>query len=90
MEQSGLLDRLLSVMEEDILLRIMAEVFGCSDCRYRENNAYWTSHELGDLIDPGAPGAGRRRVRINALKREYAALSDVYQRRKEAQHITLK
>ena len=53
-------------------------------------NAVGPGRVLGDLIDPGAPGAGRRRVRINALKREYAALSDVYQRRKEAQHITLK
>jgi len=67
-------------------LRIMAEVFGCSDGGYAERNTYWSSHSIQGMVDD----EDAWRDRMDALKREYASLSDAYQRRKSEQRIPLK
>jgi tRNA(Arg) A34 adenosine deaminase TadA len=67
-------------------LNIMAEVFGCSDGAYMERNAYWSSHSIQAMVDENSAGSAR----VDALKHEYAALSDFYQGQKKEQQIPLK
>lgn len=72
-------------------LRIMDEVFGCSDGGYRKSNEFWTSRGLVPMIDgSGSKQAGRWKKRVEGLRREYARLSTAYQDSKEGGAIPLK
>ena len=64
-------------------LRMLEEVFGVKDGRYRPANAYWTSGSIADLVS-AAPAAERAALegRIEALGGAYADLSATYQARK--------
>ena len=61
-------------------LRILEEVFGVADGRYRRDNAFWTSRALTELV-ARAPEAERTRLtaQVEALAKTYAELSVIYQ-----------
>lgn len=71
-------------------LRIMEEVFGCRQGSYAQTNAYWTSRHMKDMVESSGCGRSGRQARVDALKRDYAALSKSYQSRKTEQSIPLK
>jgi tRNA(Arg) A34 adenosine deaminase TadA len=72
-------------------LNIMKEVFRCDCGDYAASNAYWSSYSLLDMIDQEEKSKRAHRMdRVDALKREYAALSSQYQCRKSGQAIPLK
>lgn len=71
-------------------LRILEEVFGVQDGRYRHANAYWTSGSIADLV--AAAPAGERaalQARTEALGATYADLSAIYQAHKADTGIPL-
>ena len=66
-------------------LEILEQVFRCPEGSYNERNKYWSAWSLRDLIATAAPD--RRAgfdARVEALKRTYAELSDIYQKAKAA------
>jgi tRNA(Arg) A34 adenosine deaminase TadA len=71
-------------------LRMLEEVFGVKDGRYRPANAYWTSRSIADLVT-AAPARERAvlQARIEALGGVYADLSATYQARKADTRIPL-
>jgi len=72
-------------------LKILGEVFGCTDGNYAKSNAYWSGHHITDMIKAvGDPVRSRLQERTAALKSAYAGLSDSYQRLKDDQPIPLK
>lgn len=71
-------------------LRILKEVFRLEPGGYAKANAYWTSHDLMELIAAcdDATKAGFL-ARVAALKRVYAEMSAVYQASKGGADIPL-
>ena len=64
-------------------LRMLEEVFGVKDGRYRPANAYWTSGSIADLMAAAPPGERPAlQARMDALAGAYADLSATYQERK--------
>ena len=64
-------------------LKILDEVFRCPDGSYSENNHYWSSWAIRDLIASAEP---EQRVkfeqRVEALRQTYDELSAIYQQKK--------
>jgi len=72
-------------------LNILKEVFRCEHGNYARSNSYWFSYHLQNMIDNGDEAKRAQWIdRVNALKSEYAALSDQYQRLKTGHAIPLK
>ena len=71
-------------------LRILKEVFRLDPGGYARTNAYWTSAGVMDLIAACGPDekAGFL-ARVDALKRAYAEMSDIYQASKTDSEIPL-
>lgn len=61
-------------------LRILEQVFGCSEGGYRPRNDYWQSHNIAEMIEATtAPQAAELRRRLASLRRTYDSLSAGYQ-----------
>jgi tRNA(Arg) A34 adenosine deaminase TadA len=72
-------------------LRILKEVFTLDPGGYNATNAYWTSYDLAQEIDACAPDVRQGFLaRVEALKVEYARLSETYQAHKTGTEIPLK
>ena len=71
-------------------LRILKEVFRLDPGGYARTNAYWTSAGVMELIAACGPDekAGFL-ARVDALKRAYAEMSDIYQASKTDSEIPL-
>lgn len=71
-------------------LKILKEVFGLEPGGYRRNNAFWHSAWIADLAATTTPEerAGFA-ARIEAIKAQYAELSNLYQSSKDANSIPL-
>ncbi len=64
-------------------LVMLEEVFRCPDGSYNENNTYWKSWGLRDLIATTGPKErAKLDQRVEALKVIYAEMSDIYQKAK--------
>jgi len=71
-------------------LRILEQVFGCSDGNYRPTNNYWKSHDIVRLIESwDGPKKDSLSERVARLRRRYATMSETYQRSKGAGEIPL-
>ena len=72
-------------------LKILKEVFTLDPGGYRRENAYWVARSVDEVIggaDPAAQGA--LRARVDAIRAEYAALSEAYQGAKAENAIPLR
>lgn len=71
-------------------LKIMGEVFGLADGSYRRQNAFWKATAIAELVE-GLPETRRDAAeqRIDAIRAEYARLSDLYQSFKDDNAIPL-
>jgi len=71
-------------------LKILQEVFGIEGGSYRRSNTFWKCRAIADLVAE-AQQAERQRLsaRIEALAKTYAALSAIYQARKDKVDIPL-
>jgi tRNA(Arg) A34 adenosine deaminase TadA len=71
-------------------IKILEEVFGVMNGRYRRANAFWKARALADLVSE-APEPERQTLtaRINALAKTYDALSAKYQATKGQADIPL-
>ena len=72
-------------------LKILKEVFTLDPGGYRRENAYWMARSVDEVIggaDPAAQGA--LRARADAIRAEYAALSEAYQGAKAENAIPLR
>jgi tRNA(Arg) A34 adenosine deaminase TadA len=64
---------------------MLDEIFRCPDGTYNEKNKYWSSWSLRDLIAGTTPEQQTSFIkRIEALKKTYAEMSNIYQRAKAA------
>lgn len=71
-------------------LKILQEVFGLEDGRYRAENAFWTARNLVAEIAALPPAeAAARQARVERIKKDYARLSAVYQAGKAGNAIPL-
>ena len=71
-------------------LKILKEVFRLDPCGYNAKNAFWTSYGLRAEINRlPATEAAVFHARLDAIKREYAVLSDQYQSGKSDNDIPL-
>ena len=72
-------------------LKILKEVFTLDPGGYRRENAYWTARSVAEVI-AGADAAAQPglRARADAIRAEYAALSDAYQGGKSDNDIPLR
>ncbi|MCH9671680.1 MAG: nucleoside deaminase [Gammaproteobacteria bacterium] len=72
-------------------LRILEEVFHCTDGRYARSNPFWVSASIGQLIDDASNDRqSALRQRSEAIRVRYAELSAIYQSRKHEGHIPLR
>jgi len=71
-------------------LRILEEVFECSEGGYVAENAYWKSHDIVEIAE-GLDRSERDRLaeRVANLRTVYAELSQIYQRSKDGNEIPL-
>jgi tRNA(Arg) A34 adenosine deaminase TadA len=71
-------------------LKILKEVFGLEPGGYRRNNAFWHSAWIADLLaTTTAEERAGFAARIEAIKAQYAELSNLYQSSKDANSIPL-
>ena len=64
---------------------MLDEIFRCPDGSYSEKNKYWSSWSLRDLIASTTPKQqAALNKRVDALKKTYAEMSDIYQKAKAA------
>ena len=64
---------------------MLDEIFRCPDGSYSEKNKFWSSWSLRDLIETTTPEQQTAFTkRLEALKRTYAEMSDIYQKAKAA------
>ncbi len=71
-------------------LAILAEVFRCRDGAYANENAYWKSYYLLDLVQQGSQDErARRQEQVAQLRSAYRDLSEHYQDRKQERDIPL-
>ncbi len=72
-------------------LRILQEVFTLEPGSYQRSNAFWHSEHIADLISVSDDAARVAfQARADAIRAEYAKLSDIYQRGKAQTAIPLK
>lgn len=71
-------------------LDILKEVFDRDDGGYHRVNAYWTAHDIAELV-AGLPGPekGLLEARVEKIARTYQDLSDLYQSTKQDGKIPL-
>jgi tRNA(Arg) A34 adenosine deaminase TadA len=71
-------------------LRILEEVFECSDGGYVAENAYWKGYDIVEIAE-GLDRSERDRLaeRIANLRTVYAELSQIYQSSKAGSEIPL-
>lgn len=71
-------------------LRILEEVFGVADGAYRRTNAFWSAHDIADMVESlPAADAGAARGRLDRLRAVYDELSAGYQATKDKTDIPL-
>jgi len=72
-------------------LKILKEVFGLEPGGYRRINAFWRSSSIAELIDQEEDPAKQEnlRARVEAIRGDYARLSNVYQSSKGGNSIPL-
>ncbi|MGI9615912.1 MAG: nucleoside deaminase [Acidimicrobiales bacterium] len=71
-------------------LRILEEVFGVADGAYRRTNAFWSAHDIADLVESlPAEAATAARHRLDRLRAVYDELSASYQATKDNTEIPL-
>ncbi len=64
-------------------LTILDQVFRCPDGTYNEKNTYWSAWGIRNLIATTTPEQQAAfGGRVDALKRTYAEISDIYQKKK--------
>lgn len=72
-------------------LKILKEVFKQDPGGYARDNFYWTGYSITDLIDNcGAVARKGFMARVDAIKKVYGELSDIYQAGKADNDIPLK
>ncbi len=71
-------------------LRILKEVFGVDDGKYRRHNEFWTAHSISDLIDAEPePARTELLAQRDRIRSRYDALSAQYQESKGDNDIPL-
>lgn len=71
-------------------LRILKEVFKCDHGQYAHENYYWKSYSIMDMIGKCDKETAQKFLeRVNALKKTYDEMSDIYQKSKGTADIPL-
>jgi len=64
-------------------LRILEEVFKCTDGGYAANNSFWSSHSIRELVRDGSEEKrSEREAAVMRIERQYATVSARYEENK--------